>query len=84
MIRHYFISDNLDDLSLFEDPLEKDGIATAQIHVLSNNTAGVVQHLHLHEVQSFIKIDIIHGGLIGAVVGAYIFSTILFVTHLLD
>jgi len=84
LLRHYFISDNLDDLDLFEDQLEKDGIATAQIHVLSNNTAGVVQHLHLHEVQSFMKIDIIHCGLIGAVVGACVFSTVLFVTHLLD
>ena len=63
LLRHYFISNNLDDLELFEEQLEKENIATAQIHVLSNDVEGVRQHPHLHEVQSFMKIDIVHSGL---------------------
>ena len=35
MRRHYFISDNLDDLEVFEEQLEAAGISTPQIHVLS-------------------------------------------------
>jgi len=84
LLRHYFISNDLDDLELFEEQLEKENIATAQIHVLSNDIEGVRQHSHLHEVQSFMKIDIVHSGLIGAAVGACIFSTILMLTHYLD
>ena len=52
--------------------------------MLSNDVEGVRQHPHLHEVQSFMKIDIVHSGLIGAAVGACIFSTILMLTHYLD
>jgi hypothetical protein len=84
LLRHYFISNDLDDLELFEEQLEKENIATAQIHVLSNDIEGVRQHSHLHEVQSFMKIDIIHSGLIGAAIGTCIFSTILMLTHYLD
>ena len=84
LLRHYFISNNLDDLELFEEQLEKENITTAQIHVLSNDVEGVRQHPHLHEVQSFMKIDIVHSGLIGAAVGACVFSTVLMLTHYLD
>jgi len=52
--------------------------------VLSNDIEGVRQHPHLHEVQSFMKIDIVHSGLIGAAVGACVFSTVLMLTHYLD
>lgn len=84
LLRHYFISNNLDDLELFEEQLEKENITTAQIHVLSNDVEEVRQHPHLHEVQSFMKIDIVHSGLIGAAVGACVFSTVLMLTHYLD
>jgi len=84
LLRHYFISNDLDDLELFEEQLEKDSISTAQIHVLSNSIAEVQKHPHLHEVQSFMKLDIIHSGLIGAAVGACVFSAVLMLTHYLD
>ena len=45
MLRHYFISDSLDDLEKFEDELEARGVATQQIHVLSlddPNVSGTV------------------------------------------
>jgi len=50
MLRHYFISDNLDDLEVFEEQLESAGVSTAQIHVLSRNDAEVGHHHHLREV----------------------------------
>ncbi len=38
MNRHYYISDNLDELERLEAELEASGIATEQIHVLSERT----------------------------------------------
>jgi hypothetical protein len=69
MQRHYFVSDNLDDLEVFEEQLEAAGVATAQIHVLSRNDAEVHQHHHLHEVESFMKKDIVRWTVRGALVG---------------
>ena len=69
MLRHYFISHNLDDLEVLEEQLEAAGVSTPQIHVLSREDAEVEHHQHLHEVQSFMKRDIVHSTLRGAVVG---------------
>jgi cation transport regulator ChaC len=49
MNRHYYISDNLNDLETVENELEASGINSEQIHVLSEKVADVEQH-HLHEV----------------------------------
>jgi len=69
MLRHYFISDNLDDLELFEEQLENAGITTPQIHVLSRNDDGVAKHKHLNSVQSFMRNDVLHSTEMGAVLG---------------
>ena len=68
MNRHFYISDNLDDLETVETELEASGINTEQIHVLSDRDADVEQH-HLHDVNSFMKQDAVHSGKIGAVIG---------------
>jgi len=68
--RHYFVSDDLDDLELLETQLESQNITNPQIHVLSHDDMGVAQHTHLHAVQSLMKRDTIHSGEIGALVGA--------------
>lgn len=68
MNRHYYISDNLDDLETVENELEANGINTEQIHVLSEEVADVEEH-HLHEVNSLMKQDTVHSGEIGAVIG---------------
>ena len=81
MLRHYFISDNLDDLELFEEQLEADGVSTPQIHVLSRNDADVEHHHHLHEVQSLMKNDIIHLTVRGAFVGICAFVLVLSVAY---
>lgn len=67
--RHYFISDNLDDIDLLEEQLESSGLSAAQIHVLSNDDVGVAQHIHLHEVTALLRQDVVHSAQIGAVVG---------------
>lgn len=69
MKRHYFISDNLDDLDMIEAELEEKGINRPQIHVLSKDDAGVDTHRHLHNIESVLKQDIVHGTLVGAMLG---------------
>jgi hypothetical protein len=82
MQRHYFISDNLDDLEVFEEQLEAAGISTPQIHVLSRDDAEVEHHHHLHEVQSFMKNDIVHLTMRGAAVGICAFVLVLVVAYI--
>lgn len=80
MLRHYFISDNLDDLEVFEGELENAGVSTPQIHVLSRNDTEVA-HRHLHDVMSFMKKDIVHSTELGAVVGLCAFGLVLTVAY---
>jgi hypothetical protein len=68
MHRHYYISDNLDDLEQLESELEAGGITTEQIHVLSENDAAVEQH-RLHDVPSILKRDLLHSGRVGSFIG---------------
>jgi hypothetical protein len=69
MKRHYYISDDLDDLEIVEQDLESAGVTTPQIHVLSEDDAGVETH-HLHKVEAVLKKDVVHGTELGALVGA--------------
>jgi hypothetical protein len=78
LLRHYFISETLDDLELFEEQLEADGVSTPQIHVLSLDTLGLERHPRLHEVQSVMTYDVVHSTLIGAGVG--VCTVLLFLT----
>lgn len=81
MQRHYLISDDLDDLEVLERQLEAEGISTPQIHVLSLQDADVEKHPSLHEVQSFMKSDIIHSTTRGALVGVVASALVLAVAH---
>jgi hypothetical protein len=69
MKRHYFISDDLDDLERIEQELEQRGINKPQIHVLSKDDGAVDRHRHLHNIGSILKQDIVHGTLTGAMLG---------------
>ena len=82
LLRHYFISDNLDDLETFEEELEAAGITTPQIHVLSLHDEEVAHHDHLNYVQSFMKKDIVHSAELGAVVGVFADCFIRVIAHL--
>lgn len=71
MNRHYYISDNLDDLERVEDELQNQGIEGPQIHVYSrDDTEAEVAEHHLHEVTDFTKRDVVHSALIGFGIGA--------------
>lgn len=78
MKRHYFISDDLDDLALIESQLESAGISTPQIHILSNDDAGVTLK-QLNEVEAVLRKDVVHGTTIGAIVGAACAAAILLI-----
>lgn len=76
MRRHYFVSDDLDDLEVLQAELEKAGVSTPRIHVLSAAGAEVAHH-QLHEVQSFMMKDVVHSTTLGAGVGICAFVLIL-------
>ena len=83
-LRHYFISDDLDDLDMLEDQLEHAGIDRPRIHVLSNDSVGVANHIHLHAVQSIFTRDVVHCTCMGAVAGLLGVCLVLGVTYGLD
>ena len=83
-LRHYFISDDLDDLDLLEDQLEHAGIDSPRIHVLSNDSVGVANHIHLHAVQSIFARDVVHSSEVGAAIGLAGVCLVLSVTYFLD
>jgi hypothetical protein len=77
MKRHFYISDDLDDLEIIERQLEDAGVTTPQIHVLSEDDAGVQAH-HLNDVEAVLRKDVVHGTELGAVVGVIVAAIILF------
>ena len=81
MKRHYYISDDLDDLDHVEEELEKAGVATPQMHVLSRDDAGVAMREHLHPVEAVLKKDVVRGTEIGAVVGVIGASIVVAVSY---
>ena len=69
MRRHFFISDDLDDLETVEGDLESAGVTTPQIHVLSEDDAGVSAH-HLNDVEAVLRKDVVRRTERGAIIGA--------------
>jgi hypothetical protein len=81
MKRHFYISDNLDDLEIVEKELESSGVGTPQIHVLSQNEADV-EHHNLNQVEAVLKKDVVHSMELGAIVGVIAAAVILVVAYL--
>lgn len=80
--RHFFASDDLDDLESFELELEKADIVTPQVHVLTLDETGAANHSHLNEVTSFMKTDIVHSALLGALVGIVMAAFVIALAYL--
>lgn len=80
MLRHYFVSDDLDELELLERQLEAAGISPPQIHVLSVDDAEVERH-RVHEVQSLMKKDIVRSTKRGALIGLCAFALVFAVAY---
>lgn len=68
MKRHYYLSNDIDDLEVLEGELIRSGFEDEQIHVLSDDVANAEKH-HLHSVNSLSRQDIIHSGFIGLFIG---------------
>lgn len=80
--RHFFVSDDLDDLERLQADLERAGISEPQIHVLTlDDTAAETRH-RLHDVQSIMKKDVIQSGEYGLAVGAVAAALVIAVTWL--
>ena len=82
--RHYYVSDNLDDLEKIEEELESRDVTVTQIHVLSENDAEVEHHHHLHAVTSVMKQDLIHSTEVGAAIGVVAAALVLLVVYFLN
>ncbi|MBU3056788.1 NAD/FAD-utilizing enzyme apparently involved in cell division [Pseudomonas indica] len=80
MNRHYYISDDLDELEQVEQELEASGISTEQIHVLSEKDADMDQH-RLHSVSPFMKTDVVNSGRRGIYVGLVLAAAVLLVAY---
>ena len=83
MVRHYFVSSNIDELEQVELELENSGIEGTQIHVLSNNDLEVENH-NLHPVEQFFKRDIIHSMETGLITGCILSSVSLIIPYLMS
>lgn len=82
MKRHYFISDDLDDLERIEEELEIRGINKPQIHVLSKDDAAVAKHRHLHNIEAILKQDVVHGTIVGAILGVIAAALVIAIGYL--
>lgn len=82
MTRHFFISNDLDDLERLEEELERAGVLTPQIHLLTLDDSGAANHRHLHSVTALMRQDLVHSTLIGAGVGAVVAALLLAVAYL--
>jgi hypothetical protein len=81
MKRHFYISEDLDDLEHVEEELEASGLSTPQIHVLSNDDSAVAEHDHLHSVEAVLKKDVVYGTEIGALVGVIAAAIVIAVAY---
>ena len=81
MKRHFYISDNLNELASVENELKESGITTPQIHVLSSNDAEVQQH-KLNEVEAVLKKDVVHSMELGAAIGVIASALVLLIAYL--
>ena len=84
MKRHFYVSDDLDDLDRIEEELEARGVHRPQIHVFSRDDSGIDTHDHLHNIESVFKKDLVHGTLVGTWIGLVLAAAVLIVTGLSD
>lgn len=84
MKRHFYVSDDLDDLDRIEEELESTGVHRPQIHVFSRDNTAVETHDHLHNIESVFKKDAVHGTIVGAWIGIALAALVIFVTAISD
>ena len=82
MLRHYYISDDLDDLKTLENELSDNGFVTPQFHVLTEQDAECEKR-HLHAIEPVLKKDVVHLTQIGAVAGILVASALILIAWLM-
>jgi hypothetical protein len=82
MNRHFYISNDLNDLEQIELELEQEGISAAHSHVLSLDDAEVAAHPSLNEVEAVLRTDVVHSTKVGAVVGVIAATLMIYVVSL--
>jgi|TARA_B110000902_G_C14277711_1_gene575525 hypothetical protein len=82
MKRHFFVSQDLDDLELVEQELQARGVDKPHMHVLSNDDCQVQLH-HLNDVEAVLRKDVVRATEIGAVIGVIAAALVLLVAYLL-
>jgi hypothetical protein len=80
MKRHFYISEDLQDLKAVGHQLEDGGVAKPHFHVLSQSDADLHHH-QLNEVEAVLKKDVVHAMEWGAVVGAIASSMFLLIAY---
>ena len=82
MKRHFYVSDDLNDLESVENELEAKGVTKPQMHVLSERDGDVELH-NLHEVEAVLKKDVVNRTQVGAIVGIALAALILVAANFL-
>ncbi len=82
MKRHFYVSDDLDDLDRLEQELESSGVHRPQIHVFSRDDTAVETHDHLHNIESVFKKDLVHGTIVGSWIGVALAALVIIVASL--
>ena len=80
MKRHYFISEDLDDLEQVEQELQRKGVDRPHMHVLSDDDSQVHLH-HLNDVEAVLRRDVVRSMQLGAVVGVVAAVVVLLVAY---
>ena len=83
MNRHFYISNDLNDLEQIELELEQEGISAAHSHVLSLDDAEVAAHPSLNEVEAVLRTDVVHSTKVGAVVGVVAATSMIYIVSLM-
>jgi hypothetical protein len=81
MKRHFFVTEDLDDLQLVEQELQARGVEKPHMHVLSHNDCQV-QLRRLNDVEAVLRKDVVRSTEIGAVVGVSAAAVVLLVAYL--
>ncbi len=84
MKRHFYVSEDLDDLERIEEELETRGVHRPQIHVFSRDDTAVETHHHLHNIESVFKKDVVHGAIVCTWIGIVLAALVLIVTAYSD
>ena len=80
MKRHFYVTEDLDDLERIEEELETSGVHRPQIHVFSRDDTAVESHDHLHNIESVFQKDLVHGIIVGSWIGFAFASLVLIVS----